>query len=101
MHGLDRPVTRQLPPIAQRRPKFLVHHGVELVDEYAWLRAGNWQEVMRDPTALDPQIRAYLEAENAYTETALASTQELQAALFAEMKARLRAFLLERLARGA
>ena len=90
MHGLDRPVTRQLPPIAQRQPKFSVQHGLELVDEYAWLRAGNWQEVMRDPAALDPQIRAYLEAENAYTETALASTQELQAALFAEMKARIK-----------
>ena len=50
MHGLNRPVTRQLPPIAQRRPTFSVQHGVELVDEYAWLRAGNWQEVMRDPS---------------------------------------------------
>ena len=68
MHGLDRPITRQLPPMAQRLPKFSVHHGVELVDEYAWLRADNWQEVMRDPAVLDPQIRAYLEAENAYTE---------------------------------
>src|SRR5262245_60508900 len=90
MHGLDRPVSRQLPPVAQRRPKFSVHHRVELVDEYDWLRADNWQEVMRDPAALDSQIRAYLEAENAYTEAALASTQELQAALFAEMKARIK-----------
>jgi len=90
MHGLDRPLTRQLPPVAQRRPKFSVFHGVELVDEYAWLRAANWQEVMRDPTALDPQIRAYLEAENAYTEAALAGTKDLQAALYAEMKARIK-----------
>jgi oligopeptidase B len=90
MHGLDRPVTRLLPPTAQRIPKFSVHHGVELVDEYAWLRADNWQEVMRDPAALDPQIRAYLEAENAYTESALGDTAELQGALFAEMKARIK-----------
>ena len=90
MHGLDRPVTRQLPPIAQRRPTFSVHHGVELVDEYAWLRADNWQEVMRDPSVLDPQIRAYLEAENAYTEAALADTATLQKALYAEMKARIK-----------
>ena len=90
MHGLNRPVTRQLPPVAQRRPKFSVHHGVELVDEYAWLRADNWQEVMRDPSVLDPQIRAYLEAENAYTEAALADTAALQATLYAEMKARIK-----------
>ena len=78
MHGLNRPVTRQLPPIAQRKPSFSVHHGIELVDEYAWLRARNWQEVMRDPTVLDQPIRAYLEAENAYTEAALADTAGLQ-----------------------
>ena len=90
MHGLDRPITRQLPPKAQRLPKFSVHHGIELVDEYAWLRADNWQEVMRDPEALDPQIRAYLEAENAYTEGALSDTAALQKALYAEMRARIK-----------
>jgi oligopeptidase B len=90
MHGLNRPVTRQLPPVAERRPHFTVRHGVELVDEYAWLRADNWQEVMRDPATLDPQIRAYLEAENAFTEAALADTSALQETLFAEMKARIK-----------
>jgi oligopeptidase B len=60
------------------------------VDEYAWLRAENWREVMRDPAALDPQIRAHLEAENAFTEVALADTQALQEELFAEMKGRLK-----------
>ena len=33
---------------------------------------------MRDPAVLDPQIRAYLEAENAYSEAALADTRGLQ-----------------------
>ena len=32
--------------------------GVELVDEYAWLRADNWQEVMRDPALLGPSRSA-------------------------------------------
>jgi len=90
MHGLNRPVTRQLPPVAERRPLFSVQHGLELVDEYAWLRAPNWQEVMRDPSVLDPQIRAYLDAENAYTQAALDDTSALQTALFAEMKARIK-----------
>ena len=90
MHGLNRPSSARSPPVAERRAEFSVHHGVELVDEYAWLRAANWQEVMRDPGRLDPEIRAYLEAENAYTEAALADTRDLQAALFAEMKARIK-----------
>jgi oligopeptidase B len=90
MHGLNRPITRQLPPLAPRRATVCVHHGVEVVDDYAWLRANNWQEVMRDPAALDGEIRAYLEAENAYMDSALADTVGLQQALFVEMKARIK-----------
>jgi oligopeptidase B len=63
---------------------------VELVDDYAWLRAANWQDVMRDPALLDPEIRAYLDAENAYTDAALSGTSALQGELFAEMKARIK-----------
>src|SRR5262245_15585532 len=90
MHGLNRPLIRLAPPAAERRPMFTVRHNAELVDEYAWLRAENWQEVMRDPGALDPKIRAYLEAENAFAETALADTKDLQAELFVEMKGRIK-----------
>jgi oligopeptidase B len=90
MHGLNRPLSRPQPPVAERRPVFSVHHGVELADEYAWLRAANWQEVMRDPSVLDPNIRSYLEAENAFTQAALEDTGALQARLFAEMKARIK-----------
>ncbi|MFA5949559.1 MAG: S9 family peptidase [Hyphomicrobium sp.] len=78
------------PPIAARRPILTKHHGVTLTDDYAWLRAANWQEVMRDPSLLDGEIRDYLEAENAYTEAALADTRQLQDDLFTEMKARLK-----------
>lgn len=78
------------PPRAERRPSTCRHHGVTLVDDYAWLRAANWQEVMRDPSQLAPDIRAYLDAENAYTDAMLADTNDLQQQLFAEMKARLK-----------
>jgi oligopeptidase B len=79
-----------VPPRAPRKPVRAVHHGVEIVDDYAWLRADNWQEVMRDPSVLDTEIRAYLEAENAYTELSLADTKVLQERLFAEMKGRIK-----------
>jgi oligopeptidase B len=77
-------------PQAERRPSVTTWHGVALTDEFAWLRAANWQEVMRDPAELDPAIRAYLEAENAYADQSLADTVELQDALFAEMKGRIK-----------
>jgi oligopeptidase B len=75
-------------PRAERRPQTSIRHGVTLTDDYAWLRAENWREVMRDPSVLDPQIRAYLEDENAYAKAALAHTEALQDKLFAEMKGR-------------
>ncbi|MGD9868687.1 MAG: S9 family peptidase, partial [Hyphomicrobiales bacterium] len=75
---------------ADRRPLKDTRHGIERVDDYAWLRAGNWREVMRDPKALAADIRAYLEAENAYTETVMAGTKALQDTLFAEMKGRIK-----------
>ena len=77
-------------PAAKRVPVTTHHHGMTIVDDYAWLRAGNWQEVMRKPNLLAADIHAYLEAENAYTASQLASTQDLQDTLFKEMKGRLK-----------
>jgi oligopeptidase B len=78
------------PPRAERRPKITERHGVALADDYAWLRADNWREVMRDPSLLAPEIRGYLDEENAYAKTALGHTEALQRALFAEMKGRIK-----------
>lgn len=83
-------MTQTLPPRAEARPLALEAHGITRQDEYAWLRAENWQDVMRDPSVLAPDIRAYLEAENAYLETVMAPTKELQDKLFAEMKGRIK-----------
>ncbi len=77
-------------PRAPQRPTTATWHGVTLVDEFAWLKAANWQEVMRDPRQLDPEIRAYLEAENKYCDAALADTAALQNMLFREMKGRIK-----------
>ena len=90
MHGFVKSPNAIAAPVARRRPVAAVHHGVKLVDDYAWLRAPNWQEVMRDPAVLDPEIRAHLEAENAYMEAQLSDTHELQETLYAEMKGRIR-----------
>jgi oligopeptidase B len=87
---LERIVDRVTPPQAERKPTPSTWHGVPLVDDFAWLRAANWQEVMRDPGKLDPAIRAHLEAENRYADHVLADTVALQDALFAEMKGRIK-----------
>ncbi|MBS0220724.1 MAG: S9 family peptidase [Proteobacteria bacterium] len=78
------------PPTAPRRPSRRTLHGVTLTDDYAWLKDENWQEVLRDPLRLDPDIRSYLEAENRYTEAVLAPTEDFQKTLVAEMRGRIK-----------
>ncbi|MEP3628907.1 MAG: S9 family peptidase [Hyphomicrobiales bacterium] len=78
------------PPKAEKRPVTLSNHGIERTDDYAWLRADNWQEVMRDPSVLADDIRGYLEAENDYTNAYFEDTTALQETLFEEMKARIK-----------
>ena len=58
MHGPAHRHAFVKPPRAARRPNLATWHGVELVDEYAWLRADNWQEVMRDPARARPRRSA-------------------------------------------
>ncbi|MFC0241655.1 S9 family peptidase [Rhodopseudomonas telluris] len=78
------------PPVAPRRPHSFTTHGITLTDDYAWLKDPNWQEVLRDPSLLEPDIRNYLEAENGYTESVLGHTDALQKKLVAEMRGRIK-----------
>ena len=78
------------PPVAPRRPSKRTLHGVTLPDDYAWLKDPNWQEVLHKPELLQPDIRAYLEAENRYTESILGLTRALQEALVREMRGRIK-----------
>src|SRR5947209_17434905 len=65
-----------VPPRAPRRPTELHAHGDTRVDDYFWLRD-------RD----DPEVRAYLEAENAYTAAATAPRATRREELFEELRA--------------
>ena len=72
------------PPLAERRAHTITHHGVTLDDPYAWLRDPNYPEVT------DPGVLAYLSAENAYFEAAMAPHQPLIETLFKEMRGRIK-----------
>jgi oligopeptidase B len=79
------------PPRAEIRPAVKSAHGVSWTDDYAWIRAENWREVLRDPRSLPRDIRALLRAENAYADAVLSPTLRLQKELKREMRARLKA----------
>ena len=78
------------PPAAKQKTHLITLHNDTRNDEYAWLRDPDWQQVMRDPGSLNAEIRAYLEAENAYTQAWMQDTETLQATLFNEMKNRIK-----------
>ena len=67
------------PPSAPRTPRVDVLHGDRRQDDYFWLRRKD-----------DPEVTAYLEAENAYAATILKPTEAFQEALYAEMLARIK-----------
>jgi len=65
---------RFTPPRALRRPLTSIQHGITRTDDYSWLRASDWHAVLRNPDALPSDIRAHLEAENAYTSAIMADS---------------------------
>ncbi|NEU13706.1 S9 family peptidase [Methylobacterium sp. BTF04] len=77
-------------PSAEVRPHSFAVHGRAVTDDYAWLKAENWREVLKDPAALPADIRAHLEAENAYADAALGQVEPLRKTLVAEMRGRIR-----------
>lgn len=78
------------PPKADKKPVRHTLHGITRQDDYAWLRADNWHDVMRNPDKLAPPIRQYLEEENNYVETMMQSEETRRTELFNELKARIK-----------
>jgi oligopeptidase B len=72
------------PPLAPPRPHSTSHHGRTLDDPWAWLRDPGY------PDVTDPDVLAYLKAENGWFETHMAARKGQVDALFAEMKARIK-----------
>ncbi|KAK0724352.1 oligopeptidase B [Lasiosphaeris hirsuta] len=77
-------------PRAEIRPVTETHHGITRTDDYAWLRASNWQEVLKNPSMLPDDIRTHLEAENAYQESLMSDTVSLQETVFQEIRGRIK-----------
>jgi oligopeptidase B len=66
-------LTAPQPPIAPRRPRVLESNGDRRVDPYYWLREKE-----------NPEVVAYLEAENAYADAVMEPTDDLQETLYRE-----------------
>ena len=65
-------------------------HGEELIDNYAWIKQKNWQEVLKKPKNLNSEIQSYLEAENQFTKDNLQDFNSLKEIIFQELKGRIK-----------
>src|ERR1035437_8209801 len=79
LRAADSTSTTPAPPIAKKIPKVTEINGRKLVDNYFWLREKK-----------NPEVRAYLEAENAYTDVVMKPTEPLQKKLYDEMLSRIK-----------
>ena len=67
------------PPVAKKIPRVTEVNGHQMVDNYFWLREKT-----------NPEVRAYLEAENAYTDRVMKPTEAFQTKLYDEMLSRVK-----------
>ena len=77
-------------PQLRKKPELKTCHNVNWEDNYSWVHQKNILEVLKDSSKLDPEVRKYLEDENAYTEFHLQDTKDLQKILFNEIKGRIK-----------
>ena len=70
---------KTVPPVAKIVPHEMTEHGNTRVDNYYWMRERE-----------DPQVIAYLEAENEYVKKKMKHTEKLQEKLFEEIKGRIK-----------
>jgi oligopeptidase B len=71
--------TMPQPPVAKKIPHETDINGRKLIDNYFWLREKS-----------NPEVKAYLEAENAYTDAVMKPTEPFQQKLYGEMLSRVK-----------
>jgi oligopeptidase B len=75
----DKFASSPAPPAAKQIPNVTEVNGHKLVDNYYWLR-----------DKANPEVKAYLESENAYTDAVMKPTEPLQKKLYDEMLGRIK-----------
>src|ERR1700761_9193717 len=73
----DTPLQAPVPPVAKRVETRREYHGDVFIDPYEWLR-----------DKADPEVIAYLDAENDYVDRTTANLEPLRQRIFDEIKAR-------------
>ena len=77
-------------PQLRKKPEVKSCHDVSWEDNYSWIHQKNILEVLKDSSKLLPEVRKYLEEENAYFEYQMKNTKDSQKKIFDEIKGRIK-----------
>ena len=77
-------------PQLQKKPEVKSCHDVSWEDNYSWIHQENILEVLKDNSKLLPEVKKYLEEENAYFEHQMKNTKNIQKKIFDEIKGRIK-----------
>ena len=78
------------PPDAAQKPHTTDIHGLQLNDDYFWMRLSDAQKEAEEADAQTSDVVAYLEAENGYKKEVMAPTEALQTKLYDEIVGRIK-----------
>jgi oligopeptidase B len=77
-------------PQLVKKPENKSCHNVQWIDDYSWIHQEDILEVLKNSQKLNPEVRKYLEEENAFTEHHMSDTKKIQKDLFKEIKGRIK-----------
>ena len=77
-------------PQLEKKSEIKSCHNTTWTDDYSWIHQSNILEVLKDSSKLLPEVRKYLEDENAYFSNQMKDTENLQKKLFNEIKSRIK-----------
>lgn len=77
-------------PDAAQKPHTTDIHGLQLQDDYFWMRLSDEQKAAKESDGQTTEVVDYLKAENAYTKEAMAPTEGLQEKIYEEIVGRIK-----------
>ena len=77
-------------PQLQKKLEVKSCHDISWEDNYSWIHQKNILEVLKDSSKLLPDVKEYLEKENAYFDDQMKDTKGIQKKIFDEIKGRIK-----------
>ena len=65
-------------PQLKKKTEIKTCHNIDWQDDYSWVHQSNILDVLKDSSKLDPEVKKYLEEENAFTDYHLKDTKKIQ-----------------------